>query len=77
MKRLSEKEMKRINGGIKTDTVLCTGFDENGRDWHSVPITGNGTTYRDAVIDFNRRLKEHKTNLYYQKFSHSAKYMTV
>lgn len=74
MRKISENEMRRVNGGAAhIITATCEGFDRNGHQWHSVIIEGKGDDYTAAAIRFNKKLDEHKANIYYSQFTHSAK----
>lgn len=74
MKKLSEKEMRSVNGGAwYTTQATCEGFDNNVHNWHSVIITGKGSTDKLMKKDFNKNLAEHTSKPYYQNFSHSVK----
>lgn len=74
MKRLNNEEMKNVNGGVSSyrTSAVCEGFDNNVHAWHSVVITGSGSTQKAMKDDYNSKLKAHKNNAYYKNFSHSA-----
>lgn len=78
MRKISENEMRRVNGGAYNYRSDCTGWNFDYRNYHSIPIKGSHTTSQTIAAErHNAALKEHKENEYFKNFYHSAKEIHV
>jgi len=77
MKKLTNSEMKRVNGGavVLEDRCYdtCSGIHKSLHKRHDVLIEGTGATRRAAKIAYNDKLERHKTSLTYRDYNHSAR----
>lgn len=74
MRKLTEIEMKRINGGADycVSEETCSGIHKTLKKRHDVLIKGTGTSQAEAKAAYNSKLKSHTTSTYYRDYHHSA-----
>lgn len=76
MKKLTNMEMKKINGGaVILETSCrdtCSGIHKSLHKRHDVLIEGLGANEREAIIAYNDKLSKHKTSVTYRDYHHSA-----
>ncbi len=78
MRKISEKEMRSVNGGAYNYRSDCTGWNFDYRNYHSIPIKGyDARDQRVAAEEHNKELRKHKSNEYFKNFYHSAQEIHV
>lgn len=74
MRKLTETEMKKINGGSEYYVCeeTCSGIHRTYKKRHDVLIKGTGATRAAARTSYNNLLESHKRSYTYRDYHHSA-----